>query len=383
MANDTSQVAAARRWTPAFQLCVRLILLLALPAAVFLIRPALLAQAQEQRRCFGDEAPEVTACIEGGFLSFWEANGGLEVFGYPLTDIRTVQTEDGTFLAQYFERARFESHPENDPPYDVQLGRLGVELLASQGLTIDDYAVEEPIDGCQYWFETGHNVCEPLLTAWRSAGVQLDDSPELSDSDRLALWGLPITPQVVVPTENGVLLTQWFERARIEQQPNGTLTFGRLGAELLGTAPVVPAPPADAPPAEEPFPGEPSEPPPPVATAAPSAPTPSYPCNLNAPAPAEGLQVWMVDPTPARGEDANTCSRLIVNGGVVNGAQAMAYRYYGKEKRPSIPQSTGLDGVAGFIFYTKEDPGNVPVPVEVVISYQGVTYSKFTAYTVR
>lgn len=383
VANDTSHVATVRRCTPTLQLCVRLILLLALPAAVFLMRPALLVQAQEERRCFGDEAPGVTACIEGGFLSFWEANGGLEVFGYPLTDIRTVQTEDGTFLAQYFERARFESHPENAPPYDVQLGRLGIELLAAQGLSVESYAVEEPIDSCQYWFETGHNVCEPLLTAWRSAGVQLDDAPELSDADRLALWGLPITPQVVVPTENGILLTQWFERARIEQRPDGTLTFGRLGAELLGTAPAVPPPPADALPDEVPDPTDPAQPPAPVATAAPSAPTPSAPCNLNAPAPAEGLQVWMVNPNPARGEDANTCSRLIVNGGVVNGAQAMAYRYYGNEKRPSIPQSTGLDGVAGFIFYTGEDQGNVPIPVEVVISYQGVTYSKFTAYTPR
>jgi hypothetical protein len=380
VAHESAHVATGRHLTPTLQLGIRLFLLLALPAAVLLIRPALLAQAQEERRCFGDEAPAVTACIEGGFLSFWEENGGLEVFGYPLTDIRTVVTEDGTFLAQYFERARFESHPENLPPYDIQLGRLGVELLAAQGRGVDDYAPEAPIDSCQFWAETGHNVCEPLLSTWRSAGVQLDEDPELSDAERLSLWGLPLTGQVAVTTDRGVLLTQWFERARFEQQPDGSVTIGLLGAELLGTAPAVPAPPAD--PGPDPLP-EPSQPPAPVASAAPSAPRPGPPCNLNAPAPAEGLQVWMSDYNPDRGEDVVACSQLIVGGNPVNGAQSMAYRYIGNERRPSIPQSTGLDGTVGFIFYTGESQSNVAIPVEVVISYQGVTYSKFTAYTPR
>lgn len=35
--------------------------------------------------------------------------------------------EDGTtHVVQWFERARFELHPENDPPYNVLLTRLGV-----------------------------------------------------------------------------------------------------------------------------------------------------------------------------------------------------------------------------------------------------------------
>jgi hypothetical protein len=32
------------------------------------------------------------------------------------------------YTVQWFERARFEHHPENDPPYDVLLGLLGVEM---------------------------------------------------------------------------------------------------------------------------------------------------------------------------------------------------------------------------------------------------------------
>jgi hypothetical protein len=35
---------------------------------------------------------------------------------------------------QYFERARFEHHPENAPPYDVLLGQFGRSILAEADL---------------------------------------------------------------------------------------------------------------------------------------------------------------------------------------------------------------------------------------------------------
>ena len=35
-----------------------------------------------------------------------------------------------TVMTQWFERARFEFHPANDPAQQVLLGRLGAELLA-------------------------------------------------------------------------------------------------------------------------------------------------------------------------------------------------------------------------------------------------------------
>jgi hypothetical protein len=31
---------------------------------------------------------------------------------------------------QYFERTRFEYHPENAPPYDILLGQCGRRILA-------------------------------------------------------------------------------------------------------------------------------------------------------------------------------------------------------------------------------------------------------------
>jgi hypothetical protein len=69
--------------------------------------------------------------LSGGFLAYWEANGSLAQFGYPLTEVFEEQLEDGqTYRVQYFERARFEYHPENPAPYDMLLGQFGRRILA-------------------------------------------------------------------------------------------------------------------------------------------------------------------------------------------------------------------------------------------------------------
>lgn len=361
------------------QRLVRLLLLLLLPAVAALAYPALGVRAQDEL-CFTEQAAAITACISGRFRTFWETQGGLQVFGYPLTDADYVATDDGVFLTQYFERARFELHPDQPEPYDVQLGRIGVERLGQLGQEWQELPPEIPEEGCQFWPETQHNICGSMLRAWRLAGLQLDDQPALSSVESLALWGLPITPETSVQTVDGVVRTQWFERARFEQQGDGPITFGLLGRELLGTAdPTPPAPPAPAPPGQEP----PTPVPAPTAVPVPSVPAPSVPCNRNVPTPAEGIQVWMTDPNPSRDTDAVACVRLIIGGQAANGANVMAYRYLGEERRPSIPQSTGLDGVASFIFYIAETNAGQPIPVEAIATYRGITYGATTVFVPR
>ena len=67
--------------------------------------------------------------LSGRFREYWEANGGLAVFGFPLSE-EFMETLDGaSYRVQYFERARFEYHVENQPPYDVLLGQFGREVL--------------------------------------------------------------------------------------------------------------------------------------------------------------------------------------------------------------------------------------------------------------
>ncbi len=71
--------------------------------------------------------------LDADFLAYWQANGELSQFGFPLTEVFTETLEDGKpYRVQYFERARFESHPENAAPYNVLLGQFGRRILAGR-----------------------------------------------------------------------------------------------------------------------------------------------------------------------------------------------------------------------------------------------------------
>jgi hypothetical protein len=75
-----------------------------------------------QRRYY----PQTGHTLSYGFLQYYDRHGGLDVFGYPITEL---QTEQGTAV-QYFQRGKMEWHPENAPPYQVTLGNLGDEYIA-------------------------------------------------------------------------------------------------------------------------------------------------------------------------------------------------------------------------------------------------------------
>ncbi len=74
--------------------------------------------------------PETGHTLRGKFLAYWQQNGGLPQFGYPLTEefFEPDGPNNAPLQVQYFERNRFELHPENQPPYDVLLGTLGREF---------------------------------------------------------------------------------------------------------------------------------------------------------------------------------------------------------------------------------------------------------------
>lgn len=79
-----------------------------------------------------DFYPESGHTLGGAFRWFWQSHGGLSVFGYPISEEFNEWDEASgqTYLVQYFERARFEYHPENvGTPYEVLIGSLGNTLL--------------------------------------------------------------------------------------------------------------------------------------------------------------------------------------------------------------------------------------------------------------
>lgn len=75
--------------------------------------------------------PETGKYLGGGFYAYWRDRGGLAVFGLPLTE----EMDEGGRTVQYFERSRFEYHPDNPEPYRVMLTRLGALAAKSAGLS--------------------------------------------------------------------------------------------------------------------------------------------------------------------------------------------------------------------------------------------------------
>ncbi len=80
--------------------------------------------------------PETEHNLSGAFKAYWETHGGLPIHGYPITEqFEEKNPLDGrTYVVQYFERSRFELHPENaGSPHEVLLGQLGTQLSQKRG----------------------------------------------------------------------------------------------------------------------------------------------------------------------------------------------------------------------------------------------------------
>ena len=80
--------------------------------------------------------PRPATTLSGAFKHYWEAHGGLFVNGYPISEpFQEQNPSDGkTYTVQYFQRARYELHPENaGTAYEVLLGLLGTQAAQKKG----------------------------------------------------------------------------------------------------------------------------------------------------------------------------------------------------------------------------------------------------------
>lgn len=175
----------------------------------------------------------------GVMRNFWEMNGDLPVFGLPITEAFEEENFDTgeTYLVQYFERQRFEHHPENaGTPYEVLLGRLGAQILALQGRDWRTFPKASP-DAPHYFATTGHAVAPEFWDFWSGHGLNFGDAG-VSMRESLLLFGYPLSEAAMETNEDGdTVLTQWFERAVFEYHPNNPqgqrVLLRRLGVELL------------------------------------------------------------------------------------------------------------------------------------------------------
>ncbi len=193
-------------------------------------------EAQANERCFS----ETGYCVSGRLLEFWNANGGLPVFGYPTGPQQQEVIEGQTLQVQWFERNRLELHPQNERPYDVLIGRLGEDRLQQMGRVWQNNPRSTPQAGCRYFDETGYNVCGDILASWRANGLELDGQPGTTEAESLALFGLPLGDAAIETIEGQPFLVQWFERARFEVHPENApphnVQLGLLANEIQSGA---------------------------------------------------------------------------------------------------------------------------------------------------
>jgi glucose/arabinose dehydrogenase len=166
-----------------------------------------------------------------GFLSYWKEHGGLAQFGYPISpEAAEVSPTNGrTYITQWFERNRFEYHPENQPPYNVLLGLLGRDLTKGRESEEPFRPISDPGNiGCTYFSQTGHALCRSFKEYWEQHGG-------------LSLYGYPLSEEFEEksPTNGQVYTVQYFERNRFEYHPENQGTpyvvlLGLLGVQIGG-----------------------------------------------------------------------------------------------------------------------------------------------------
>ncbi|CAA9369097.1 MAG: probable penicillin-binding protein [uncultured Chloroflexia bacterium] len=207
--------------------------LFALIVVLLLASPASTARAATL--CF----METGQCVGDPFGDFWQGNGGLPVFGFPIVAmIPEANVDTGrTHVAQWLERERLELHPENRQPYAILLGRLGVERLGQLGRDWTTFP-RANASAPHYYAVTGHAIAPQFWEYWRGHGLDLGDQG-LSERESLALFGYPLSEPSMERNQAGdTVLTQWFERARFEYHPDNPepykVLLGLLGRETMG-----------------------------------------------------------------------------------------------------------------------------------------------------
>ena len=171
--------------------------------------------------------PETGQTVSGDFWTYWQQNGGLAQFGYPISgELSQVSQLNGkTYIMQYFERAVFERHPENaGTPFAVLLSQLGTYRYRAQYGAAGAPGQQPSTTNPEHFAETGHTLGGPFRAYWEQHGG-------------LARFGFPISDEFIeVSPLNGKPYTvQYFERSVFELHPENAGTPFAVLLSQLGT----------------------------------------------------------------------------------------------------------------------------------------------------
>jgi hypothetical protein len=121
--------------------------------------------------------PETGHNVHGVFLTYYRAHNGAENFGAPLTEALWERDR----IVQYFERARFEFHPENPEPYRVQVSMLG-DLYSSTDVPMKSGAIPPANNpNFRYFPESGQMISFAIKEYFdKSGGTEILGYPTSS-----------------------------------------------------------------------------------------------------------------------------------------------------------------------------------------------------------
>lgn len=168
--------------------------------------------------------------VRGKFLAkYWSASGGgVLQYGLPISEEMQERSDtDGkTYTTQYFERAAFELHPQNQPPYDVLFSLLGVFEYKQKYPTGAPGQIPNNSAGSRLFPETGKRVGCEFLDYWLRSGGLME-------------FGYPISEEFteVSDLDSRSYKVQYFQRAVFsyhgEGQQGQTVQRSDLGTFLL------------------------------------------------------------------------------------------------------------------------------------------------------
>ncbi|MGI8588193.1 MAG: hypothetical protein ACR2M0_10975 [Chloroflexia bacterium] len=171
----------------------------------------------------GHTFPETGHTVDGTFWSYWQQHGGLAQQGYPISEeLQEVSDLNGqTYTVQYFERAVFEKHPENQPPYDVLLSQLGTFRYKAKYGDVGAPDQQVSTNSPRFFPETKHTVGGKFRAYWETHGA-------------LAQQGYPISDEFteVSDLNNKPYTVQYFERAVFELHPENQSPYDVLLSQL-------------------------------------------------------------------------------------------------------------------------------------------------------
>lgn len=158
--------------------------------------------------------------INDKMLNFWHDNGGMSIFGYPVSPrFYEVSLEGEMIEVQYFERARLEYRVDKaGTPEEMQTGCLGKEISIT-GSHIP--SLPSGLDGEQVIFGAGLSVPRRFFDFWEANG-----GPDI--------LGQPISPVLQDATTSSPVWIQYFEKACLEYHPRLAGTVYAVQVSRLG-----------------------------------------------------------------------------------------------------------------------------------------------------